>query len=54
MSTSTLETFSTLEWGRVDLTRVPHLPVPPPGPQSKHYHDRCTKFFTNALLTNCG
>jgi len=45
MSNSTLETFSTLEWGRVDLTRVPHLPVPPPGPQSKHYHDRCTKFF---------
>ena len=45
MSTSTLETFSTLEWGRVDLTRVPHLPVPPPGPQSKHYHGRCTKFF---------
>lgn len=45
MSTSTTEAFSTLEWGRVDLSRVPHLPVPPPGPQSKHWHDRCTKHF---------
>lgn len=32
-------------WGRVDIQRVPHLPVPPPGPQSKHWHDRCTKHF---------
>jgi 4-aminobutyrate aminotransferase-like enzyme len=37
--------FSTLDWGRVDLARVPHLPVPAPGPQSKHWHDRCTKHF---------
>jgi 4-aminobutyrate aminotransferase-like enzyme len=34
-----------LEWARVDLTRVPHLPVPPPGPQSKHWHDRCTRHY---------
>jgi len=45
MKTSVTETFSTLDWGRVDLQRVPHLPVPPPGPQSKHWHDRCTKHF---------
>ncbi len=45
MSTSTTEAFSTLEWGRVDLARVPHLPVPPPGPQSQHWHERCTKHF---------
>src|SRR5882757_5400403 len=44
MSKST-SSFSTLDWGRVDLSRVPHLPVPPPGPQSKHWHDRCTKHF---------
>ena len=45
MTASDLEAFSSLEWGRVDLSRVPHLPGPPPGPQSKHYHDRCTKHF---------
>jgi 4-aminobutyrate aminotransferase-like enzyme len=45
MSNSTLEKFSSLDWGSVDLTRVPHLPVPPPGPRSKHFHDRCTKHF---------
>jgi 4-aminobutyrate aminotransferase-like enzyme len=45
MSTSVPKSFSTLNWGRVDLRRVPHLPVPPPGPQSKHWHDRCTKYF---------
>lgn len=36
---------STLDWARVDLDRVPHVPVPPPGPLSKSYHDRCTKYF---------
>ncbi|QYM78529.1 aminotransferase class III-fold pyridoxal phosphate-dependent enzyme [Horticoccus luteus] len=36
---------STLDWARVDLDRVPHLPVPPPGPLSKSYHERCTKYF---------
>jgi len=45
MSTTVHETFSTLEWGRVDLNRVPHLPVPPPGPLSKHWHERCTRHF---------
>jgi 4-aminobutyrate aminotransferase-like enzyme len=45
MSASTLDTFATLDWGRVDLQRVPHLPVPPPGPVSKEQHTRCTKYF---------
>jgi 4-aminobutyrate aminotransferase-like enzyme len=45
MSTSAAEHFSTLDWGRVDLTRVPHLPVPPPGPASHEQHTRCTRYF---------
>jgi 4-aminobutyrate aminotransferase-like enzyme len=45
MSTTTVDSFSTLDWGRVDLTRVPHLPVPPPGPASQEQHARCTRYF---------
>lgn len=45
MTNASTSAFSALNWGRVDLSRVPHLPVPPPGPQSKAYHDRCTKYF---------
>ncbi|MDI1248720.1 MAG: aminotransferase class III-fold pyridoxal phosphate-dependent enzyme [Lacunisphaera sp.] len=45
MNTSPLDAFSSLEWGRVDLTRVPNLPVPPPGPISQDQHTRCTRFF---------
>ena len=37
--------FSTLKWGQVDLNRYPNVVVPPPGPKSKQYHDRCTKYF---------
>ncbi|MEY4923896.1 MAG: hypothetical protein RL598_415, partial [Verrucomicrobiota bacterium] len=44
-NSTTPESFSTLDWGRVDLKRVPHMPVPAPGPLSKHWHDRCTKHF---------
>jgi hypothetical protein len=40
MSTTTQTSFSTPEWGTVDLSRMPHLPIPPPGPMSKHYHAR--------------
>jgi 4-aminobutyrate aminotransferase-like enzyme len=40
-----MDAFSTLEWGRVDLTHVPHIPVPPPGPRSKEQHARCTQYF---------
>lgn len=39
------DTLSTLEWGRVDLTQVPHVPVPPPGPLSQDWHRRCTQYF---------
>ncbi len=45
MTKSNAQTFSTLNWGRVDLNRVPHIVVPPPGPASKSWHDRCTKHF---------
>jgi len=44
-TTMTQERFSTLEWGKVDLSRVPHVVVPPPGPRSQEYHQRCTKYF---------
>ena len=37
--------FRTLDWGTTDLSRVPNLPVPPPGPESKSLHTRCTKHF---------
>jgi len=46
MSTlSSPDTFSTLEWGQVDLTRIPSVTVPPPGPKSGGLHARCTKYF---------
>jgi 4-aminobutyrate aminotransferase-like enzyme len=32
-------------WAHVDLTRYPHVPVPPPGPKSREWHARCTKYF---------
>ncbi len=32
-------------WTRLDLKKIPHLPVPPPGPKSKEMHARCTKYF---------
>ncbi|NUN92696.1 MAG: aspartate aminotransferase family protein [Verrucomicrobiae bacterium] len=32
-------------WAKTDLARVPHLKVPPPGPQSNKIHARCTKHF---------
>lgn len=39
------ETFSSLDWGRVDLAAVPHIATPLPGPQSRALHDRCTRHF---------
>lgn len=45
MNTPPSETFSSLEWGRVDLTRVPDIAVPPPGPVSQDQHARCTRYF---------
>lgn len=41
----TIASSSTLEWGQVDLTQVPDMRVPAPGPRSQQYHDRCTQYF---------
>jgi 4-aminobutyrate aminotransferase-like enzyme len=32
-------------WAHVDLNTCPNIKVPPPGPQSKALHQRCTKHF---------
>ena len=45
MNHSEAAAFSSLDWARVDLDRVPHLVVPPPGPASKEQHDRCSRYF---------
>jgi len=36
---------STLDWAKVDLTHCPAVEVPPPGPKSHEYHQRCTRYF---------
>lgn len=36
---------STLDWAKVDLTACPSISVPPPGPKSNEYHQRCTRYF---------
>ena len=33
------------KWSHVDLEQVPNMQVPPPGPNSKAMHARCTKHF---------
>jgi 4-aminobutyrate aminotransferase-like enzyme len=33
------------DWAHVDLSEIPDVPVPPPGPQSEHWHNRCTRYF---------
>ena len=47
MKTDPTETapFSTLDWGKTDTSKYPNMVVPAPGPQSKMWHDRCTKNF---------
>ena len=42
MATST---FSSLQWGKVDLENCPQILVPPPGPRSGDYHRRCARYF---------
>lgn len=37
--------FSSLQWARVDLDRCPSITVPAPGPKSREYHQRCTRYF---------
>ena len=32
-------------WAHVDLEQVPKIVVPPPGPESQAWHDRCTRHF---------
>ncbi len=32
-------------WSHVNLQDVPHIAATPPGPQSRSYHSRCTKYF---------
>ena len=45
MNTTPTETVDSLEWGKVDLSTVPELRVPPPGPASQALHARCTRYF---------
>ncbi len=33
------------EWAKVDLSKYPSMVTEAPGPKSKEYHDRCTKYF---------
>jgi len=33
------------EWARVDLSQIPDIVVPPPGPASAECHRRCTEYF---------
>ena len=33
------------DWAHLDLSQVPDMRVPPPGPRSRAMHGRCTKFF---------
>jgi len=40
MTTATKST-----WGSVDLSKVPNMVTEAPGPKSKTYHNRCTKYF---------
>ena len=40
-----METTQDSSWAHVDLDRVPRMVTVAPGPQSRHWHDRCTKYF---------
>ncbi|MBL4702035.1 MAG: aspartate aminotransferase family protein [Phycisphaeraceae bacterium] len=37
--------FNTMEWGKVDLNKIPNIKTSLPGPKSNDYHARCTKYF---------
>jgi len=45
MSAESTKTGSSLEWAKVDLTKVPHIVATPPGPKSNECHGRCSKFM---------
>lgn len=40
-----MTTFTTQDWGHVDLNACPSIIVPPPGPKSQAMHKRCTRHF---------
>jgi len=37
--------FDTLEWGATDLSACPNMVTEAPGPKSKEFHERCTRYF---------
>jgi 4-aminobutyrate aminotransferase-like enzyme len=40
-----MSSFSTLEWAGQGAAKFPQMAVPPPGPKSKLFHDRCSQYF---------
>jgi len=40
-----MKTTTTPNWAEVDLATVPDIKVPPPGPRSKEWHDRCSRLY---------
>ena len=45
MTTQTEDVPIAPAWAHVDLERIPHIKVTPPGPKSQAMHARCTKYF---------
>jgi len=45
MTTQTKTSSSSVEWGRVDLTKVPNVVVTPPGPKSREIHSRTSRYM---------
>ena len=45
MTTQTKTVPKAPAWAHVDLTRLPLIKTPPPGPKSQALHTRCTKHF---------
>jgi 4-aminobutyrate aminotransferase-like enzyme len=45
MPATIADSFSSLEWASSDGNNYPRIVVPPPGPKSKQYHERCTEHF---------
>lgn len=39
------DTFSSISWANARTSSMPNIVVPPPGPKSKEYHSRCTRYF---------
>ncbi|HWP39394.1 MAG TPA: aspartate aminotransferase family protein [Tepidisphaeraceae bacterium] len=45
MGAATADTLEIERWAHVDLSQVPSIKVPPPGPKSRALHQRCTQYF---------